>query len=188
MATRSGDGCPRTSAGWTAEPPGGRSGEAGHTQREGTRKRSVKQERLLLMRLQLTCTPHAPASRRASWEQGRPPAQGSALQEPLRPPPGCLGPPLRLHRRGGGLPQPPPAQRPFPGMQCRAEPHQGMRGGVRTRAPRCCNSPSLPARNQSAIPHVSPEARTMQTFMRTYTQPSQLFPKKGLSLQENSSN
>lgn len=44
-----------------------------------------------------------------------------------------------------------------------------------------------PTQNRSAIPHVSPEARA-RTFMCTHTQPSQLFPKKGSSLQENSSN
>lgn len=73
--------------------------------------------------LQLTGTPHALASRRASWGQDPPSCSRlSSPGTPMPPPPDCPRPRLRLRRPGGDLPQPPPAQRPFPGVQGWASP------------------------------------------------------------------
>lgn len=84
-------------------------------------------------------------------------------------------------------PHPPPAQRPCPGVQAGRTESGNMRRGVGTWPRDVAIALPCSTQNRSAIPHVSPEART-RMFMCTHAQPSQLFPKKGSSLQENSSN
>lgn len=172
-----------------AEPRRGSGEGAGHVPTEGTRERSVRQKLYLPVGLQSTQT-YAPTPRpagRDSWGQGPsscslllPPAQCPAVHTPsstLQAPPGHSSHHLILLQLRG------------PALVCRAGRTESgnMRRGVGMWPQDVAIALPCPTQNRSAIPHVSPEARA-RTFMCTHTQPSQLFPKKGSSLQENSSN
>lgn len=160
-------------------------GRGRHSRTEDARETSVKQGLSSLWTLVNTRT-HActAAGRRSSRGQGPSPCSLLLSAEPsTHPHPLSRLPRPPLTPRN----QPPLAQGPCPGVQGRAglnwEHEKGVGAGPQDAA---IVLPG-PAQSRSAAPHGSPEARTGM-FIRAHPRPSQLFPKKGPSLQENSSN